>query len=177
MQKTIIETKRLRLRKFVIADATTLQKNLSDKDVMKFSISGPLNIKETQIFLEKIIESYEKYGFGKLAIMHKDTNKLIGICGLHKVIIGENESKIELGYRLAKEFWGKGLATEAAYAVLDHRFTNLQLNEIISCVDEENISSIKVSKKIGMTFWKVCSFFGKQCQIYRITRNKWHENK
>ena len=170
--KKIIETENLILREFVMDDALALQKILSDKDVMHFSIWGPLDIKGITIFLETTIESYKKNGFGKWAIIHKNTNTFIGYCGLQKEDIGENEIKVELGYRLAKEFWGKGFGTEAARAVCNYAFNTLQFNEIISCIEKENIPSIRVAEKNGMTYWKDGLLFGKQCQIYRIRKDK-----
>ena len=174
--KKILETQNLILREFVMEDAPALQKILSDKDVMRFSIWGPLDLEATKIFLEKTaIESYKENGFGKWAVIHKDTNTLIGICGLLNEDIGTNEIKTELGYRLAKEFWGKGLGTEAARAVRDYAFTTLDLDEIVSCIDKENIPSIRVAEKNGMTFWKEGSLFGLPCQIYHITKSEWEE--
>ena len=169
--KQIIETKNLILREFVMEDAPALQKILSDKDVMRFSIWGPLDLEATKVFLEKTaIGSYKTDGFGKWAVIHKDTNTLIGSCGLLNEDIGNNEIKTELGYRLAKEFWGKGLGTEAASAVRDYAFTTLQLDEIVSCIDKENAPSIRVAEKVGMKFWQNGSIFGKPCMIYRITK-------
>lgn len=170
--KKITETDRLILREFTINDVTELQKILSDKDVMHFSVWGPLDIESTRIFLEKIIESYKKHAFGKWAIIHKNTNTLIGYCGLLKEDIGTNEIKTELGYRLAKEFWGKGLGTEAARAVCSYAFTILNLSEIVSCIDKENIPSIRVAEKIGMSYWKDGFLFGEKCKIYKITKPK-----
>ena len=176
--KQIIETKNLILREFVMEDAPALQKILSDKDVMRFSIWGPLDLEATKVFLEKTaIGSYKTDGFGKWAVIHKDTNTLIGNCGLLDEDIGSNEIKTELGYRLAKKFWGKGLGTEAARAVRDYAFTILNLDEIVSCIDKENIPSIRVAEKNGMTFWKDGLLFGQPCQIYRITKNEWERCK
>ena len=140
---------------------------------MRFSICGPLDIKGTTIFLEKTaIESYKEDGFGKWAVIDKDTNTLIGLCGLHNVDIGTNEIKTELGYRLAKDFWGKGLGTQAARAVRDYAFTTLKLNEIVSCIEKENLASIRVAEKVDMKFWKDGSLFGLPCKIYRITKSE-----
>ena len=171
----IIETKRLILREFTINDLTKLQKILSDKDVMLFSVWGPLDEKGTRIFLEKTFESYKKNGYGKWAVIDKEKNKLIGSCGLHNVDIGEGKMQTELGYRLAKNFWGKGLGAEAAKAMCKYGFKALHLREIISCIDKENVASIRVAEKIGMKHWKSGKMFGHECEIYKITDNEWRE--
>ena len=93
--------------------------------------------------------------------------KDISWCGLHKVQL-KDSNEIELAYILDKNYWGKGLATEAAIAVKKYAFDILNLPYIVSCIDSKNISSINVAKKNGMEYWRDSAFFGKPCQVYKV---------
>ena len=68
------------------------------------------------------------------------------------MIDGQNE--VEVAYLIKKEYWGQGLGTEAAQAILDYGFEKLNLSRLICLIDEENLASIRVSENIGMTFEK-----------------------
>ena len=166
----VLETERLILRRFVYEDLSDLAKLMANKDYMAYSVWGSIDVEGTKIFLKKTIEDYKKLGFGKWAIVDKETEKLIGNCGLHKVNIGDSEENIELTYRLDKNSRGKGLGSEAALAVRDYAISTLWLSEIVSCIDEKNITSICVAKKLGMKFWKDGKIFGQPCKIYKLEK-------
>ncbi len=112
-------------------------------------------------------------GFGLWAVVEKETGNLIGYCGLHKVTINEQgDKKTELAYRIYKKLWGKGFATEAAMAVRNYAFKNLNLDEIVSCIAHDNERSKGVAKKVGLTYWKEGVFKGRPCKVYRLSKNK-----
>lgn len=104
------------------------------------------------------------------AIVEKETGKLVGYCGIHKVKINEVEEKDELAYRVYKKLWGKGFATEAAKAMSDYAFNVLKLPEIVSCIAHDNERSMRVAEKVGLTYWKEGVFKGKPCHVYRINK-------
>ena len=90
---------------------------------------------------------------GLWATIHKATSQFIGRCGLLPwTIDGQNE--VEVAYLISKAYWGQGLGTEAAQAILDYGFEKLNLSRLICLIDQENLASIKVAEKIGMTFEK-----------------------
>jgi ribosomal-protein-alanine N-acetyltransferase len=66
----------------------------------------------------------------------------------------EQRPEVEVAYLLAKEYWGQGLGTEAAQAILEYGFGQLRLPRLICLIDRDNLASIKVATKIGMTFEK-----------------------
>ena len=90
---------------------------------------------------------------GLWATIHKETNTFIGRCGLLPWTF-DGKDEVEEAYLLSKEYWGQGLGTEAAQAILDYGFDKLNLSRLICLIDEENLASIKVAEKIGMTFEK-----------------------
>ena len=132
-------------------------------------VFGPMNQEYIKHMLEHFAESYKNNGFGIWGVMDKETKKLIGWCGLHKVQLKDGE-EIELAYTLDTDYWGKGLATEGCVAVKKYAFDVLNLPYIVSCIDPENKASINVAKKNGMQYWKDSEFFGKPCQVYRVLR-------
>jgi ribosomal-protein-alanine N-acetyltransferase len=98
--------------------------------------------------------------------------KLIGYSGfLHWHL--DSRDEIEIGYRLHPDYWNKGIATEAATAVLDHAFRDLELPRVISLIYPENIPSRRVAEKIGMTLEKQTTFRGFPTNVFSLSRDRW----
>lgn len=166
----IAETPTITLRQFIQNDLDALAVILADSQVMRFSLSGPKTREQTQSLLDSILLSYEKRGRGLYAVVHKDDQKLIGYCGFFLQQI-DGQQEIEVGYRLACAYWGKGLATEAAIATRDYAFNQLGLTRLISIIEPENIRSIRVAEKIGMRHEKDSSFENLPVRIYAIYKS------
>jgi RimJ/RimL family protein N-acetyltransferase len=166
---TIIETPRLIFRKFTLNDLDQLAPILGDPEVMKFSVKGVKTKEETKEFINWMLSLYEKYGFGLYAVIYKENKQLIGFCGL-LVWFFDNEPEIEIGYRFAKEFWEQGLGTEAATAVRDYAWKNLDTNRLICVIEPENIRSINVAKKLGMKHERDTIFMSLDVSIYSIKK-------
>lgn len=166
----ILETPRLIISEFTLFDHDELAKILANEEVMRFSVSGPMNKEQTEIFLHtRIIDHYEKYGYGLWALILKETEKLIGFAGLIKQQI-DREQKIELGYRLDPNYWGQGLATEAGKAICKYAFHELKLKELISIIDPLNTRSLNVASRIGMRHIKNTTFHGCNVGIYGLSK-------
>ncbi len=141
-----LETPRLYLREFTIADVHMLYHMHQDPAVTRYT-GDPLpwdSLAQTEKVLVEVILPQYKNGIGRWAVHLKETDEFIGWCGLKQV-----DDEIDLGYRYMQKYWGKGYATEAAQAVLQWGISQ-QLPNIIGCADTENIASIKVLEKIGM---------------------------
>jgi RimJ/RimL family protein N-acetyltransferase len=150
----ILETSRLILRHPVLADLDSLFALYCDPDVSKYIPDAPRNYEETREELEWHMNGHPKRPeLGLWATIHKETGMFIGRCGLLPwTIDGQNE--VEVAYLISKAYWGQGLGTEAAQAILDYGFEKLNLSRLICLIDKENLASIKVAEKIGMTFEK-----------------------
>ena len=150
----LIETSRLILRHQVPGDLDSLFALYCDPDVSRFIPDAPRTIEEARKELEWHINGHpERPELGLWATIHKETNSFIGRCGLLPwTIDGQNE--VEVAYLISKAYWGQGLATEAAQAILDYGFEKLNLSRLICLIDKDNLASIKVAEKIGMTFEK-----------------------
>ena len=88
---------------------------------------------------------------GLWATVHKETGRFIGRCGLLPWTI-DGKDEVEVAFTIAREYWGQGLATEAARAILQHGLEGLNLSRLICLIELENIASQRVAEKIGMRF-------------------------
>jgi ribosomal-protein-alanine N-acetyltransferase len=150
----ILETNKLILRHQVLDDLDNLFALYCDPDVRRYIPDAPRNYEEAREELEWHMNGHPKHPeLGLWATIHKETNKFIGRCGLLPwTIDGQNE--VEVAYLISKSYWGQGLGTEVAQAILDYGFDKLNLSRLICLIDEENLASIKVAEKIGMKFEK-----------------------
>lgn len=163
-----LETERLILRDFTTADLDQFALLMADVEVMRFSLNGPMSREAAKQYLEnRILRSYEKYGFGLWALIDKTDRRLIGLAGLLIQNI-DGEEKIELGYRLSPGYWGQGLASEACKAVIIYAFEELKLKQLISIIDLRNIRSAKVAERMEMTLLKETIYHGFSVKIFTI---------
>ena len=153
-QTIILETERLILRPLTLDDLDDLFALYRDPEIRRYFPEGTLTYEETREELEWIIDfQYGQHGFGLWATIHKETGKFIGRCGLIPWTI-EGRSEVEVAYLLDKAYWGQGLATEAALAIVAYAFEQLQLSRLICLFYPENQASANVARKMGMTFEK-----------------------
>jgi RimJ/RimL family protein N-acetyltransferase len=105
-------------------------------------------------------------------VIFRANNEQIGYCGfLHHNVDGRDE--IEIGYRLHPDYWNRGLASEAAQAVRDHAFRDLNLGRIISLIHSGNVPLQRVAEKNGMKIETDTVFRGFATQVFAITREAW----
>jgi ribosomal-protein-alanine N-acetyltransferase len=147
----ICETERLILRRFTTADLDALAAIMADPDVTRFFPGGPRTREQTRIRLEGFLHDYDSVGFSKWAVVLRDSGELIGRCGPAIQSVG-GVDEAEIGYDLAKHQWGRGLATEAATAAIEHCFAVLGMNRVVSIIDPNNVPSLRVSQRLGMTY-------------------------
>lgn len=166
----VVETERLILRQFHVADFDDLAELLMDAEVMEFSTSGALSSREVAEKLETFRGHWPKWGFGQTAVVHKEDRKVIGYCGLVQFDDIDGRTEIEIGYRLNRNYWGQGFATEAARAIRDFGFNVLSLKRMISIIDPMNHRSIRVAEKNGLHHEKDAVVFGFDERIYVIER-------
>ncbi|WP_025786268.1 GNAT family N-acetyltransferase [Sporosarcina sp. D27] len=147
-----IETERLQLRDWKESDLEPFRRMNADEEVMTY-FPASLTSEETKAFYKAIISEFEECGFGLYAVEEKTNKEFIGLIGFHRATFDADFTPcIEIGWRLKKEAWGKGYATEGAAACLEYGFTELNFNDIYSFTADINQPSKKVMKKIGMDF-------------------------
>ena len=146
--KTIMETQRLILREMVMDDLPATWGIVGD-DLTMTAWNGAWSEEETIAGIEKQIQSYRKNGFGRWAVVLKDTGRVIGICGL-QYCDTDKDSVLEVGYLFNRAFWHKGYATEAAMASKRYAFDVLGELEVFSLIRDTNLASMNVAIRNGM---------------------------
>ncbi|MDQ3021488.1 MAG: GNAT family N-acetyltransferase [Bacteroidota bacterium] len=166
----IFQTKRLYLREYEENDIQRLAEIYSDEEVMKYiGIGGIINREQVQKSIKAWKNKlYLHWGFGIWALIENVSENLIGHCGFN--ILKEN-SEVEIAYLLAKDYWGKGYATEISSATLDYGFNNLNMKRIVALAYPENTASINVITKIGMKSEGVKELFGIKFLYFSIEQN------
>jgi RimJ/RimL family protein N-acetyltransferase len=166
-----IETARLTLRPFTPNDLNDLYEIRSDPEVMRYIGSGkPESIEQVRTVLSKILAHWEQHGFGRWAAIDKESEKLFGWCGLSYL---ENTEDVEIGYGIAKSYWGKGLTSEAAAAAIKWGFEDLGLDHIVAVAWPDNIVSRRVMDRLGMKYVKMGYHYRAEVVYYAIYREEY----
>ena len=147
----MLETERLRLRAWEPGDREGFAQINADPGVMEF-FPKCLTREESDAMVDRIESHFRAKGFGLYAAELRNDARFIGYVGLHTPTFEAHFMPcVEIGWRLASDVWGKGLATEGALAVVQHAFENLGLDQVVSFTASANRRSIRVMEKIGMT--------------------------
>lgn len=145
----ILETERLTLREMRQSDYSALCKILQDEEVM-VAYEGAFTDEEVQQWIDRQFKRYKEEGFGLWAVILKETNEMIGQCGLTMQDC-EDKQVLEIGYLLQRAYWHQGYASEAAIACKEYAFEKLNAEEVFSMIRDTNIASQKVAIRNGMT--------------------------
>lgn len=167
-----IETKRLILREMTENDLPALRKILQDEEVM-YAYEHAFSEEEVIKWFENQRRRYREDGFGLWAAVLKDSEEMIGQCGITYQDIG-TERVPETGYLFQKKFWHSGYAAEAAQACNRYAFDVLGMSEIYSIIRDNNLPSRKVAERNGM---EICGSITKHYYgidmphlVYRLKR-------
>ena len=164
-----IDTHRLRLRRFTTNDLDELAVIFSDPLVLKYlSPNRAVTREETQTALLSMIRHWQRHGYGRWAVVHQATNKLIGYGGLRCF-----DGTPELVYLLDRKHWGSGLATEIALGCLEYGFIRRGFERIIALARPDNLASRRVMEKIGLSFERTAKFFEIDAVLYSITLDRY----
>lgn len=144
----ILKTERLYLREMNQSDYESLCRILQDNETM-YAYEGAFTDTEVQEWLDRQIARYKKYNFGLWAVILKNTNKMIGQCGLTMQPWKDTEV-LEIGYLFEKTYWHNGYATESARACKKYAFEILKADEVCSIIRDTNTASQNVALRNGM---------------------------
>jgi ribosomal-protein-alanine N-acetyltransferase len=172
-----LETERLLLRKMRMEDAEDLFAYGSDPEVSQRTSWQPhRSIEDSRAFLAGVLEGYAKGTSGAWGMEHRADHAFIGTCGISWV---PRHARGELGYAMARPYWGQGLMTEAVRAVIAFGFERMALNRIEARCIVANIGSARVMEKNGMRLEGVIrqQVFAKgafhDLKLYSILRREW----
>lgn len=144
----ILETERLYMREMTQEDFPALCRIMQDEEVM-YAYEGAFNDEEVQGWLDRQRMRYQKLGFGLWAVVLKESNEMIGQCGL-TMQPWKEEEVLEIGYLFQRAFWHKGYAAEAARGCKKYAFEVLKAKEVCSIIRDTNTASRRVALRNGM---------------------------
>jgi ribosomal-protein-alanine N-acetyltransferase len=153
------------LRELEYSDKDVLTKIYGDEEVMRYIGRGGIVPEDKiPIVIDHWKRSYSENNFGLWGVIEKGTDTLIGHCGFAWL---PEISEIEIAYLLYKDYWGKGMASEAAISTLNYGHNVLGLTNIVALVYPQNLASIKVIEKLGMEYVNDEEIWGVKLQIYQ----------
>ncbi|USD37003.1 GNAT family N-acetyltransferase [Ferrimonas sp. SCSIO 43195] len=145
----LIDTERLQMRHFTLADLEAVYAFSSHEEVTRYT--GDAGMVRSRDDARRIIEEvwlaeYQRYGYARYALVHKGDNRVIGFCGMkYETHIGATD----IGYRMLPQYWGQGLAKEAVAALLPYARDVLGLKRIVGDVVDVNLASARLLQRAG----------------------------
>ena len=157
-----IQTPRLTLRSYTSDDLDLIAGLYADAEVTASTKLGQLSRAQSEDNLNAYLSTWSKFGFGVCAAFDRVSGEYVGESGLFE---RESQGDLALRYIIAKEFWGKGLAFEAAHAVIDHAFRAMDIDRVLAFVEGPNKASHHIARKLGFT--EEGSMQIAKCMLYR----------
>lgn len=149
-----LETPRLRLRQWRAGDRVPFAALNADPEVMRHIGSGALGRAGSDELLNRLRREWTRNGHGLWALERREDDALLGFCGLAVPGFGAGGHlllpAVEIGWRLRRDAWGHGYATEAARAALAAGWRDLGLAQVISIIHPDNERSMAVAERLGM---------------------------
>ena len=182
ISRTILTTGRLILRRWRDSDRLAFAQMNADPRVMEF-FPGLLSRQDSDFMVDRIEAHFDAHGFGLCAAELRRDGSFAGFVGLNIPTFAARFTPcVEIGWRLAAEYWGQGLATEASLAVLRHCFASQGMAEIVAFTVPANVRSRRVMEKLGMTHDPADDFDHPRLPaahplrrhvLYRLRRSDW----
>jgi RimJ/RimL family protein N-acetyltransferase len=169
--RTSLETLRLRLEPFDETHFAGLLALNSDPLVMQFLGDGsPATAMEVQASIDSAKARWDRFGFSWWSFIRKDSGEIIG-AGCIQHIENEPAHPVEIGWRLTRDHWGHGYATEAARAMLAFAFDELGIASIHATTHPSNERSINVMKRLGMRSLGLQPYYGRLAATYVLEKH------
>lgn len=171
----ILETARLVLDSWQTHDWTELRPIATDVEVMRYITGGiPWTDEQIQSFVDRQVKLYSEQGFCRWKLLAKPAREMIGFCG---VGFWRDIPDPEIGWWLARRYWGGGLATEAARAALQDAFERARLDRIVSVARPANTASIRIMEKLGLELESEFESEGVRLLRYSIDRLRYFTSR
>ncbi|MGI9156937.1 MAG: GNAT family N-acetyltransferase [Marmoricola sp.] len=139
-----------------------------DPEVARYIGGDRLTAEGTRKQVAAFEQIWREHRYGQSALLERVTGRMIGRAGLHP---WANWDELELGYVLARDSWGRGLASEASQVWLEWAWTHLPHDHLIAVIQPANASSIALAERLGFTFDRHdVTPRGEEVSIYRLDR-------
>ena len=163
----MLETTRMRLMPWRLEDWLQLRPIATDREVVRYISNGePWPDERIREWAARQVTHFSKFGFCFWKLIYKETGEMIGFCGLQPL---DATPDIEIGWWLARAWWGKGLATEAAREAMRDGFERARLERIVSIAMRENVASTHIMEKLGMNYERETTHRGLPVVLYTVT--------
>lgn len=148
---TVLETDRLLLRRLATDDAEFMLRLLNEPSFLHYiGDRGVRDLEQArQYIVDRIVASYEQFGFGLYMVELETSGEPIGTCGLIK---REGMDDVEIGFAFLPEFWSQGYAIESAQAVMRYAEEDLGIERVVAIANLDNDRSFKLLEKLGLRF-------------------------
>ncbi len=168
-EPAVLETERLLLVPLDSSRVEELAAIYTDPEVARYIGADRLTAEGTQAQVASFEQVWREHGYGQSALLERATGRMIGRAGLH---LWPNWDELEIGYVLARNRWGRGLAREASQVWLQWALTHLPHDHLIAVIQPANASSITLAERLGFTFNRHdVTPRGEDVVIYRLDRS------
>lgn len=175
---TLLTTARLRLEPYDASHADGLHAMNADPQVMRFITGQPETRDETIAAIERVQARWRAFGYSWWSFIERDSGEIVGagcIQNLRRADVPQPDPgcPLEIGWRLRRDRWHRGLATEAAVAMAGFAFGPLAAPELYAVCDPANDASAAVMRRLGMQDLGLDTWYGRRLQTYRIDADRW----
>ena len=185
MSETVIETERMLLRTEAARDFDTWMREINTQAVREY-LCGPESAERVRETFAKMAKSQREEGFSFLFLEDRVSGDLLGCAGLKRAgsdgLAAELHGELEIGWLLRESAWGRGLASEAARALIDFAFERHRAPRVISLTSRSNPASWRIMEKLGMSYHPEWDFTDPDFPprdnptiVYEISRADWEK--
>lgn len=172
---TILSTPRLRLEPCSDAHLQGLNAMNSDPEVMRYLSGRPESLDETRAMIERVQARWAEWGYSWWSFIEADSGEVVG-AGCVQHLGRERANPLELGWRLRRDRWGHGLASEAARCMAAHAFEALRAPELLAVCHPDNLDSARVMQRLGMAYRGIERWYEMDCAVYGIRAEAWAQS-
>jgi len=172
-----LETKRLFLVPYRDEHLSGLSAMNSDPEVMRYMSGRPETLSETRTMIERVKARWAIWGYSWWTFIERQSGEIVGAGCIQNLRRDGTEPEancpLEIGWRVRRDKWGQGIATEAARAMADFAFARLHAETLYAVCDPENGASSSVMLKLGMRYRGLDVWYARQLATYEITADAW----
>lgn len=168
----MLTTARLRLEPFADDHVTELHEMNRDPEVMRYITGKPETLEETQASIGRVKARWAEWGFSWWSFIELATGKIVG-AGCIQHLGRASTNPLEIGWRLRRDRWRQGLASEAARTMAAFAFDTLAAPELTAVCDPENKASSRVMERLGMRYRGIERWYDEDLAVYVVSRAEW----